>query len=170
MELDPADQPLIHGKALPDHNLVAALLPESAKEVAIKVGVAAGEWKKMTSRTPQTGGGASFSLGKQTCTALFLDPVESGGESRIGVSYNLEPGWTMRVTALDASGKLHESFAYRQSVGNVASAEGRFAGLSLSQVKEFRFEARPYAWVGFRNVSLQPGEHTQVQVIDAEGN
>jgi Protein kinase domain len=170
MELDPADQPLIQGKTLPDHNLIAALLPESAKVVTIKVGVAAGEWKKMASRTPQTGGGASFSLGKQTCTALFLDPVESGGESRVGVSYNLVPGWTTRVTALDTSGKLHESFPYRQSVGNVASAEGRFAGLSLSQVKEFRFEARPYAWVEFRNVSLQPGVRTLVEVIDAEGN
>jgi len=52
----------------------------------------------------------------------------------------------------------------------VASAEGRFSGLPLSDVKEFRFEARPYAWVEFRNVSLQPGQRTQVEVIDAEGN
>jgi hypothetical protein len=76
----------------------------------------------------------------------------------------------MRVTALDTNGILHESFPYSQSVGNVASAEGRFNGLPLSGVKEFRFEARPFAWVEFRNVSLQPGERTQVAVQDAEDN
>jgi len=71
------------------------------------------------------------------------------------------------VTALDTSRKLHESFPHAQSVNDVASAEGRFNGLPLSDVKEFRFEARPYAWVEFRNISLQPGQRTQVEIMDA---
>ena len=98
----------------------------------------------MLARTPQAGASGRFPLGHQTCAALFLDPVESDGETRVAVSYNKVPGWTMRVTALDASGKIHESFPYGHSVDDMASAEGRFAGLLLSRVKEFRFEARPY--------------------------
>mgnify|MGYP001566076552 CR=1 FL=1 len=50
-----------------------------------------------------------------------------------------------------------------------ATAEGRFAGLRLSTVKEFRFEARPYSYVKFRNVSLEPGKRTQVEVVNEEG-
>jgi hypothetical protein len=167
LELDSGDQPLNQGKPLPDHNLAVALLPESAKAVNITLGVAAGDWKTMVTRTPQTGASASFMLGKQTCTALFLDPVESSGEARVGVSYNKVPGWTTRVTALDTSGKLHKSLPHGQSVGEMASTEGRFPGLTLSQVKEFRFEARPYAWVEFCNVSLKPGQQTRVEILDA---
>jgi hypothetical protein len=169
-EVSSADQPLRQGKALPDHSLVVALLPESAKEVTIRLGVAAGEWKRMVAWIPQRGGGGAFSLGHQTCRALFLDPVESGGEARIAVSYNKVSGWTTRVTALDTGGKLHESFPFGGSLDDVATAEGRFPGLPLRRVKEFRFEARPYAYVEFRNVSLQPGERTQVEVMAAEDN
>ncbi len=154
------------GEVLPDHNLVVALLPESAKAVTIRLGVAAGKWKTLVARTPEVNMGGSFPLGHQTCRVLFLDPVESGGEARVGVSYNKVAGWTTRVTALDTRGKLHVSIPYGESDSDVASAEGRFPGLPLSQVKEFRFEARPYAWVEFRNVSLQPGQRTQVEIMD----
>jgi hypothetical protein len=168
-EVSSGNPPLRQGKSVSDHYLVVPLLPESAKEVTIRLGVAAGEWKTMVARTPQAGMGSSFTLGKQTCTALFLDPVESGGEARVGVSYNKVPGWTIRMTALDTRGQLHVSFPHGQSVDDVATTEGRFPGLPLSRVKEFRFEARPFAWVEFRNVSLEPGQRTQVQIVDAEG-
>ena len=149
--------------------MIETVLPEPAKEVTIRLGVAADEWKTLVARTPQAGAGGSFTLGHETCKALFLDPVESGGEARVGVSYNKVPGWTMRVTALDTSGRLHVSFPYGHSIDDMASAEGRFPGLSLSRVKKFRFEVRPFTGVEFRNVSLQPGERTQVEVVDAEG-
>jgi hypothetical protein len=42
--------------------------------------------------------------------------------------------------------------------------------MALSQLKEFRFQIQPYRWVEFRNVSLQPGSHTPVEVLDVEGN
>jgi predicted Ser/Thr protein kinase len=165
-EVSMGSRPWRQGKELPDHNVIETVLPESAKEVTIRLGVAAGEWKTMLARTPQAGAGTSFTLGDQTCRALFLDPVESGGEARVGVSYNKVPGWTTRVTALDTKGQLHVSFPYENSIDDVASAEGRFPGLPLSRVKKFRFEARPFTGVEFRNVSLQPGKHTQVEVVN----
>jgi len=165
-EVSMGSRPWRQGKELPDHNVIETVLPKSAKEVTIRLGVAAGEWKTMLARTPQAGAGSSFTLGDQTCRALFLDPVESSGEARVGVSYNKVPGWTTRVTALDTNGQLHVSFPYENSIDDVASAEGRFPGLPLSRVKKFRFEARPFTGVEFRNVSLQPGEHTQVEVVN----
>ena len=170
LELSWADQPRRQGKSLPDHNLAVALLPESATEVNLTLGVAAGDWKAMMTRTPQAGASGSFQLGAQTCRALFLDPVESSGEARVAVSYNKVPGWTVRVTAVDTSGKLHESFPHMASHDNVAVAEGRFTGLRLDEVKEFRFEARPYTYVEFRNLSLEPGKRTQVEVVETKGD
>ena len=167
LEVSSGDQPLRQGKALPNHNLVTVLLPESAEDLTIRLGVAAGGWKKMAARTPQAGGGGSFALGDKTCHALFLDPVESGGGARVAVSYNKVPGWTVRVTAMDTGGQLHESFPYGQSENDVATAEGRFTGLPLSRVKEFRFEARPFTYVEFRNVSLELGRPTKVEITDA---
>jgi len=169
-EVSMASHPWRQGKELPDHNVIETVLPQSAKEVTIKLGVAGGEWKPMVTRTPQAGGGGAFPLGRQTCRALFLDPAESGGEARIAVSYNKVPGWTTRVTALDTSGNLHESLPYGESLDDVATAEGRFPGLSLSRVKQFRFEARPFTWFEFRHIALQPGKRTQVEVVEAEGN
>jgi hypothetical protein len=168
LEVSSGDQPQRQRKALPDHSMVVPLLPELAKEVNIRLGVAAGEWRKVVTRTPQSGAGGAFMLGKQTCRALFLDPVESGGETRIAVSYNKVPGWTVRVTALDISGKLHVSPPHMQSTDDVASSEGRFSRLPLSAVKEFRFEARPYTYVEFRHISLEPGVRTRVEVVGTE--
>ena len=47
---------------------------------------------------------------------------------------------------------------------------GGLPGCGLSTVKEFRFEARPYSYVKFRNVSLEPGKRTQVEVVNEEGH
>ena len=105
LEVSWADQPRRQGKVLTDCNMAVALLPESAEEVTLRLGVAAGEWKTMITRTPASGGGGSFQLGSHTCRALFLDPSESGGESRVAVSYNKVPGWAVRVTALDIRGQ-----------------------------------------------------------------
>ena len=42
-----------------------------------------------------------------------------------------------------------------------------FANLPLKQIKEFRFQARPFYWVEFCNVAIQPGQKTDVQVEPA---
>ena len=43
-----------------------------------------------------------------------------------------------------------------------------FPGMELAQLKELRFQVQRYLWVEFRNVSLQPGVRTQVEVLDAD--
>jgi chromosome segregation ATPase len=39
--------------------------------------------------------------------------------------------------------------------------------LRLSEIKEFKFQTRPYEWVEFKNVSLKPGVRTEVEVVVA---
>jgi len=36
----------------------------------------------------------------------------------------------------------------------------------FAQLKEFQLQRRPYQWVEFRDVSLQPGYHTTVGIKD----
>jgi len=153
-------------KELPDHKAVVTLLPEPAKEVTIRLGAAAGAWKTLVGRTPQAGASSSYHLGNRDCTAIFLDPVETEGETRTAVSFNRVPGWANRVIAQDTNGQVHVSFPHGLSVDEMATAEGRFAGLPLKQVKEFRFQTRPYNYVQFRHVSLAPGEPTHVEIMD----
>jgi hypothetical protein len=37
----------------------------------------------------------------------------------------------------------------------------------FDQIKEFQLQGRKRQWVEFRNVSLEPGQHTRVEIFDA---
>ena len=68
-----------------------------------------------------------------------------------------------RLVAIDNDGKEHASVI--DSVENRGTAV--FSGLPLSSIKEFQFQVRPYDWVEFKNVSLQPGRATIVRVVSS---
>ncbi len=63
----------------------------------------------------------------------------------------------MRVIAISLDGKEHvgsqEQFA---GGGTLWQVSATFSGLSLKDVKTFHLQSRPYRWVEFRNVALQP--------------
>jgi hypothetical protein len=40
-----------------------------------------------------------------------------------------------------------------------------FRDLPLSSLTEFRFQVRSYHWAAFQNVSLHPGQKTDVQLL-----
>jgi len=50
------------------------------------------------------------------------------------------------------------------NTGKLAQFTATFAKLSLKDIKGFRLLKRPYQWIEFRHVSLQPGKKTDVQV------
>jgi hypothetical protein len=56
------------------------------------------------------------------------------------------------------------------SGGNVLSSLTYGFNEPLANIREFQFQTRPYTWVEFRNVSLEPGMITNVQHIIIEGN
>jgi hypothetical protein len=71
------------------------------------------------------------------------------------------------VVAVGKDGREHLSRGFTSGGGAFSQITGRFSQLPLSEVKAFRFQARPYRWVEFRNVSLGPGQPTQVEIADA---
>ncbi len=71
-----------------------------------------------------------------------------------------------RFIAVDVNGQEHIcSGSEEATAGNVTEWTVTFRNLPLKQIKRFQFQVRPYQWVEFRNVSLQPGEKTNVQVV-----
>ena len=60
-----------------------------------------------------------------------------------------------RVIAVDNEGQEHTASRCEGSnIGNVRQLTATFQNLPLKQINEFRFQARPYQWVEFRNVAL----------------
>ena len=101
----------------------------------------------------------------------------------LSVWFGCQVRWnqTPRLVAVDTESKVHEPVwqwlpgwamrSFQQKVmGMPTSGKVLFPGMVLSQLKGFRFQIQPYRWVEFRNVSLQPGSHTAVEVVNAVGN
>ena len=68
-----------------------------------------------------------------------------------------------RLVAIDNDGKDYASLI--GYLGNSGMAV--FPKMPLSSIKEFQFQVRPYDWVEFKNVSLQPGPATIVRVVSS---
>jgi uncharacterized protein (TIGR03067 family) len=90
-------------------------------------------------------------------TVSFAPAVESAeGNTVAAVTYKSIEQET-RVVTIDNNGQEHQS-SRRQStgIGDVTQSVHTFDKLPINRIKEVRFQARPYQWVEFRNVSLSP--------------
>ena len=127
-----------------------AAVPMGTKTATLRIGVAVDPWKTLAAG----GKAGSTSAAAKEGSIIFAKPTEAGGAAEVVVSHSVT-GQAVRVVAVDAEGK-----EYTGTGGSVMSSTGlgqvdaKFAGLGLAQIKEFRFQARPYRWVEFRDVSL----------------
>jgi beta-lactamase regulating signal transducer with metallopeptidase domain len=124
--------------------------------VTVRVRVAAGPWETVceTARGACTVGRFAFS------------PVyENNGRVVITVTHNIVDPQS-RVVAVGVDGREHrtDSWTINRADGFVQLTE-EFSGLSPADIKAFRVQTRPYQQVEFRNVSIQPGQKTNVQII-----
>ena len=100
---------------------------------------------------------------------MSTSPVEGAAFISLTYTYRELPNWDAYVTAMDNEGNLHEATSTGSSSiddANLSQMEVRFDGLRLAEVKEFRFALRPYHWIEFCNISLQPGCRTQFEIKD----
>ena len=54
--------------------------------------------------------------------------------------------------------------APRETMGFRVGGKLAFPGMNISQLRELHFQIEPYLWTEFRNVSLHPGEQTDVKI------
>ena len=139
------------------------------KQFTVQAGVASGEGTVVFTNGTKGGIGASgMSLPDGASFNLMSSgPVDGNGFVSLTFSHTQLTNWDVRITALDQAGKVREPVTYgTTTVDAMAQTHARFEGLLLSSVKEFRFEVRPYRWIEFRNISLQPGERTHFEIVE----
>ena len=148
------------GLHVPDLQAIAASLRQHQTTVGVGVGVAAGSWETVAS----SAGKGVRSADRASGGVVFAEPYEVESQTRITVSNTLVD-FDCRVIAVDTDGEPHMPSARRGRAGTMRQTTASFHNLALSDIREFRFQARPFSWVEFKNVSLKPGERTDVSVV-----
>ncbi|HSW01038.1 MAG TPA: M56 family metallopeptidase [Sedimentisphaerales bacterium] len=85
-----------------------------------------------------------------------------GGMTLVTVKHRISDR-EVGLVAVDKYGFVHEPVGCRtEQGGDVVTCESRFE-LPLAEVRQFRLEAQKLTWLAFDNVSLRPGQKTDVR-------
>jgi hypothetical protein len=149
-----------------------------------RVGAPVGEWQdtfvgwEWSGKPPRRPERAILRAGQQAEVSLgqVWETVQSG----CAVSWfsrSFPADWVGRIVAVDEGGVIHvpdgnifnktmlqDAKITRGPRGECVS----FTGLVSSHIKELRFQIRQCRWVEARNISLQPGRRTEVELVPAE--
>jgi hypothetical protein len=182
--------PAFAGQSVEDMRTAVVQFPSTARATTLKLGLGWGPWETAACS------GDPHSLGTMICPlparktppalespaspgntpengrdgyVTFSQAAEKEGSAAVNVAHPLS-GWDTRVVAVDKDDQ--ERISTRQASGNGPPKQQTvtFSHLPLAEVKEFRFQVRPYRWVEFRHVSLEPGHQTQVDVVDSRAS
>ncbi|MFC1793694.1 M56 family metallopeptidase [Planctomycetota bacterium] len=150
------------GKHVSDLRVYTSNQRQDKKTASVRVGLAAENWDTLATHIPNDRE-ETYSLAEGA--VAFGVPYEKDGRTLLPVVHNFNRGnhtVAIRVIAITNSDEQFGS-SCSGSGGNVLSSLTYGFGLPLDNIREFRFETRPYTWVEFKNVSLQPGHKTNVQ-------
>jgi beta-lactamase regulating signal transducer with metallopeptidase domain len=156
-----------------DGNIITDLIawgisiPETQNTVGIRFGMATGEWKTLVEYKGQGTSGYSLDNGK---SISFAEPYENEDKVVLTISTTNIEGVDIRLIAIDDKGNIHT--ADRNSgVGtqNSTMTTYQFPDLHKSQIKEYQFQTRPYEWIEIKNIPLEPGIKTNVEIVSDKG-
>lgn len=140
--------------SLPGYELVSATFPEKTRVTNVRAGIATGAWETLKENAPGASAAASFSHAGEEWSVTQASTIESKeGTTLVTYASPTHANWQTRVVAFLENGR--EVPATRTSALNDQS-EWRFENVALESVKQFRFQARRYQWVEFRDVALVP--------------
>jgi len=132
----------------------------------IITGVATGPWESVASSA------ANFGFRRRSTPGIIFTEAYSTqqGYAIVTVTHKTDiqkENW--RIVAIDEEGKLHNADSYQeQEIDELKQNMVHFRKLKSKQIRRFEFQTRPYEWVTFKNVSLQPGMKTDVRVETAD--
>ena len=146
------------GRPMYAYRYLLAAFPRTASTANFHVAVASGDWTTIYHHEPAGSHSSQGRHGDGTqWTVSFTPAVENvDGSTVVNVAYS--PGeQDTRVLAVDNGGQEHTASRTEGSiVGDARQLASTFQNLPLKQIKEFRFQVRPYQLVEFRNVAIQP--------------
>lgn len=150
-----------NGERVSDLEAYIANQPGDKDSTTVRIGIASGPWDMAMSI--KTLNEATMSI--DDIEVGFGTPYEKDGYSYIPVTYIKSDfeNKAVRLFAVDKNGKERPT-GCTGSGGNKLSIKTYTLSLKLEDIDHFTFKARPYQWVNFKNVSLQPGVKTDVKV------
>ena len=147
------------GKKVAGLETMTVSLPDRPT-VTVRASLADGPWQ-----TVYEGGTQGGSVGTMQGGFAFSPIQETAGGIAVTVTHNIL-GPQSRVVAVGRDGKKHRASSCEGAgAANFLQVTATFPGLSRKAVKAFRVQTRPYRYVEFRNVSLRPGQKTDVQIV-----
>lgn len=101
------------------------------------------------------------------CENVFLYPaIEAEGKTYISAEYHFTEGRkdAFRLIAIDTNDKQHLIKQGMRSESKQMVHCRMSIDLPVKQIKSIHFQTQPLQWITFKNVSLVPGQKTDVQI------
>jgi len=168
-----------HWSKSADGTFVFLYAPAGSSQLDFHIGEPNGEWQDTDAgwawdgHLPRHAERVVRRSGQEAIVSLEqVNDQASAGTYVAWTSRSFPKVWVGRMVAVDEAGAVHEPIPRTTSLIDVAAVGWQFRSetfnkLSPSQIKEFRMQIRSCRWVEFRNVSLQPGYVTKVEIKDA---
>ncbi len=143
------------------------------KAISFQAGVAVGAWETVSTLKPSTNAFLANGTIQKSASQSIGDNWESGvdcilapnGSLTVSFHYSVKEDWETRMVLLLTNGSTKPwSGGVMQTTAGVKQGMTWIGAEEASDVKAFLFQRRPYQWVEFRNVSMQPNYKTVVEV------
>jgi len=152
------------GKRVDDLRIYTAGVPKGLKSAEVSIGLSADVWQTLATH-PADEDEETYNL-KEGAVAFGI-AYEKDGRTMLPFVYHKQGSKymdvAMRVAAVNHAGQ-EITGSMSGSGGNVLSCQTYSFRTPLGNIKEFRFQTRPYQWITFKNVSLKPKLKTDVQI------
>jgi beta-lactamase regulating signal transducer with metallopeptidase domain len=153
-------------ESLPNMRAFIGEFRKEDKEGNIRFGVAAGGWQEVEVWRDGWTGGEAYNVSTHSESSVVYEwPRQDGNKVVIEVTHTLA-NEDRRLLIVDKDGKIHIGDG-RKFVGEGAGIVRDiyyFHNFNRKDMKVLKFEKRPYEWVEFENISLQPSVKTDVKV------
>jgi len=142
--------------------------PSNLPTMDVQIGLANGPWETHMGVDPR-GGSAENGDPDGNMWDIAVQTTGSGDEVAVACQYSIKQDWETRFVAVDTNGKVTTLRPKSQSsIGaNLTSVMASMSRDEFEKVTGFQLQRRKRQWVEFRNVSLEPGHRTKVEILDA---
>jgi beta-lactamase regulating signal transducer with metallopeptidase domain len=135
------------------------LVKSDAQSIALEIGAGReSDWKTLC-----TQGSPVDKTGTVGPGVVFQPAIEKDSKTYVTIAHQIKDH-QIRVVAIDHSGQLHKPEGFlNDRTDELGSCQARF-DLPTDQIKEIQFQTQKFQRITFKNVSLQPGVKTDVQI------
>jgi hypothetical protein len=142
--------------------------PPNVTEMDVEVGIPDGEWEpSITLAATNLYGGTQEGREDGMWEVNFQGVRGKDGAVAISYNFSRNDNYETRMVAVKTDGAVSLLKGGRiTSSGGLYHSMVSFTKDEFAEIKDFQLQRRKYEWVTFRNVSLQLGHRTVVQISD----